>query len=151
MALEGNTVKMRIGGRTVKLSTGRQPTRPSQQRSPYQRSGADTALEATSSNKETQPPEELVQSYTKNVTTATKVPGDRRNPTSTTSLAKTMPEIKPKTIPDIIACLTVAQSVLVEGSASKNEPSTAFVVDLLTDVLKVIQGYGHEDDQEHVN
>jgi hypothetical protein len=63
---------------------------------------------------------------------------------------KISPDIKDKTVPEIVECLTVAQSVL-EGSASKNEPSIAFVVSLLTDVLNGIQAYGHEHDQEHVD
>jgi hypothetical protein len=154
MASERSTVRVRISGRTVRVGTnrsGRQPTGPSQQLLSCLPSSADTALQATRSNRETQPLAELVQSYPENVTAATKAPRECSNLTSTTSLAKTIPEIKAKTIPEIIACLTVAKSVLVEGSTSQNEPSTAFVVCLLTDVLKVIQGYGHEDDQEHVN
>ncbi|KAH5617326.1 hypothetical protein HBI23_258650, partial [Parastagonospora nodorum] len=118
------------------------------QLSPSIGSGTDAVLETTCSKKKFQSPEEPVLPYIENVTTATEAPSECSDPTSPTSLARTVPEIKAKTIPDIIACLTVAHSVLLEGSAPKNEPSTAFVIDLLTDVLKVIQGYGHEDDQE---
>jgi hypothetical protein len=161
MASEGNTARVRIGGRIVRVGTsrsGRQSTGPSQQRSSCLQSGADAALEATRSNREIQPLEEPAQPCTESITTATKVPSECSNPTSATSLVKTTPEIKDKispdikdkTIPEIVECLTVAQSVL-EGSASKNEPSIAFVVCLLTDVLNGIQGYGHEQDQKQVN
>jgi hypothetical protein len=140
--------------RPLRVSTnrcGRQSTGRPQHGSPCLGSVTDVVPEATCSDKEIQPSEEPVQPHTVNVPSATNAHSECSDPPSATSLTHAIPEIKARTIPDIIACLTVAQSVLVDGSASKNEPSTAFVVDLLTDVLKVLRGYGHEDDQDHAN
>ncbi|KAH6131733.1 hypothetical protein HBI68_256060 [Parastagonospora nodorum] len=54
-----------------------------------------------------------------------------------------------KVLCEIKACLTVARSVLVDGSAVEMQSSTAFAADVLKDVLDVMKEYEHEDCHKH--
>jgi hypothetical protein len=144
MTAEKTALRVRIAGRTVEVGVNRprrQPTGPSSPRLARLVSDADSSLDARPLDKGSQASNDAVQSSSESSTTDPGAP--------TECMDRRLPVCSYEIIREIETCLTVARSVLLDGSPSEIHSSTAFAVDILENVIEVIQRHSSEDCQEH--
>ncbi|KAH5982690.1 hypothetical protein HBI84_250520 [Parastagonospora nodorum] len=144
MTTEKKTLRVRIAGRTVRVGDNRLRGRPmgtSSQRSPLLAPSSDATLDTAPLHEGTLPPDGSAQSSDESTTAAPGASNERSN--------VELPILSMKVLCEIKACLTVARSVLVDGSAVEMQSSTAFAADVLKDVLDVMKEYEHEDCHKH--